>query len=497
MKSLVVTLTILVAGLMAFGVQTAQAATLVVDDDGLGSAADCDDGTLGFSTIGAALTAAIATDTVLVCPGTYTEVVRITLDDLTVQSTGGAAVTIIDGPHGSFPGTSHQVLVGISGDRVVLDGFTLAGTFTDSIEDDIAILSDDVQILNNVIVGPGPPFGGALDFGILVAGGAGGVNTERALIEGNDISGINHAGISIGGSNESEATTVRNNVVHDNRTYGIAMDRNAPDNLVTGNEVFSNGKAGIYVVQRSWGTGVGGTVVRNNLIRDNLDRGIRFRGGGGIISGVTIELNEILRNAGDGIRVEDPFGANTVIDNCFEGNTPNGVNNTAGGTFVAEDNWWGAADGPGPVGLGSGDPVTAGVDFDPFLDTRPPCGLPVAFFAVDIDIKPGSDPNSINTKSNGVVPVAILGSDTFDVNDVDVSTLAFGPAAAPPAHDLSDPLTLADHLQDVNMDGFTDLVSHYRQKETGLAFGDTEACLTANLTGGGSISGCDSVNVVK
>ena len=109
---------------------------------------------------------------------------------------------------------------------------------------------------------------------------------------------------------------------------------------------------------------------------------------------------------------------------------------------------------------------------------------------VDIDIKPGIDPNWINTKSNGVVSVAILGSDTFDVNDVDVDTLFFGPdKEAQPVHN--------GHLEDVNDDGFTDLVSHYRQKATGIAFGDTEACLTAYLIGGGSIIGCDSVNVVK
>lgn len=116
---------------------------------------------------------------------------------------------------------------------------------------------------------------------------------------------------------------------------------------------------------------------------------------------------------------------------------------------------------------------------------------------VDIDIKPGSFPNSINTKSMGVVPVAILGSAEFDVTQVDVTTLAFGPNGAAPSHDLTDPDTYADHLEDVNEDGFLDLVSHYAQKETGITCVDTEATLSGNLLpafGGTPIEGTDSVN---
>ncbi|MCH7522255.1 MAG: FG-GAP repeat protein, partial [Chloroflexi bacterium] len=41
----------------------------------------------------------------------------------------------------------------------------------------------------------------------------------------------------------------------------------------------------------------------------------------------------------------------------------------------------------------------------------------------DLDIKPGSCPNSYNRNSHGVLPVALVGTDTFDPMDVDLSTV--------------------------------------------------------------------------
>jgi hypothetical protein len=107
---------------------------------------------------------------------------------------------------------------------------------------------------------------------------------------------------------------------------------------------------------------------------------------------------------------------------------------------------------------------------------------------VTIDIKPGSDPNSINPKSKGVIPVAVLGSMDFDATQVYPAKVTFGPHEAIPAHN--------GHVEDVDDDGYMDMMFHFKTEETGIVCGDTEATLMGETFGGIQLTGIDTLKTV-
>lgn len=112
----------------------------------------------------------------------------------------------------------------------------------------------------------------------------------------------------------------------------------------------------------------------------------------------------------------------------------------------------------------------------------------VAVVAVTIDIKPDSFPNSINLKSKGNVPVAILSDSTFDATTVDKNTVIFAGVS---------PLPIGQTPEDMNGDGLLDIVLHFKTQDLDLQTDNTEACLSGKTSDEQDIEGCDSVRIVK
>jgi hypothetical protein len=110
---------------------------------------------------------------------------------------------------------------------------------------------------------------------------------------------------------------------------------------------------------------------------------------------------------------------------------------------------------------------------------------------VAIDIKPGSYPNSINPRSKGKIPVAILSSMDFDApTELDTESLTFGPTGDEGS------LAFCNHgTEDVNDDGYYDIVCHFYTQMTGFECGDEEGVLKGQTVDETPLEGSDSVRM--
>jgi hypothetical protein len=134
-------------------------------------------------------------------------------------------------------------------------------------------------------------------------------------------------------------------------------------------------------------------------------------------------------------------------------------------------------------------------------------GLPAI---IDVDIKPGSCPNPLNLASRGVLPVAILGREEFDVNTVDAASIMFAGVSAVRSsyEDVAAPLMDGNDCEcnTAGPDGHLDLTVKFKTPQVveqiiplldGLVAGDELVLtLTGALSDGTLIEGQECVVLV-
>jgi hypothetical protein len=107
--------------------------------------------------------------------------------------------------------------------------------------------------------------------------------------------------------------------------------------------------------------------------------------------------------------------------------------------------------------------------------------VPDPLVSVAFDVHPGSCPNPIQLRRNGVIPTAILGTADFDVNDIDISTVTLE-GVSPVGHAYSDVATPYEPIVDkpleseacntLESDGFMDLTIRFNAQDVIQALGD-------------------------
>ncbi|MGB4965784.1 MAG: hypothetical protein WBO77_01610, partial [Microgenomates group bacterium] len=114
---------------------------------------------------------------------------------------------------------------------------------------------------------------------------------------------------------------------------------------------------------------------------------------------------------------------------------------------------------------------------------------------VVIDIEPHVKNNvGFCDNSSLIIPVAVLGSNTFDVSQIDDGSVAFSGAK----NLLLNPITKkAFHLiQDINRDGKPDAVFNFMLKNTNLLCSSTKGVLTGTLKDGMVFEGSDNIRMM-
>ncbi|WP_440948435.1 PGF-pre-PGF domain-containing protein [Methanosarcina sp. T3] len=174
-------------------------------------------------------------DEIVIQPGTYTENIVISTDNLVIRSESGNPENTILKARSS---SSHALSV--KADSVKVSGLKITGTKSSYAGIQLSGCSNCV-VENNVISNNG--------YGIYL------LSSKGSTVSNNEVTNNGDYGIVLGTSNDN---TISDNRASDNNGRGIHLGT-SDGNTISGNTVTSNGVSGLYVCPRS----------DNNLVFDN------------------------------------------------------------------------------------------------------------------------------------------------------------------------------------------------------------------------------------
>lgn len=351
-------------------------------------------------------------DVINVKPGIYNTTVgetfpiTIGIANLTIQSTDGAAGTIIDGGGGWSPGVhmlnnvtlqgftirnfKANATYGIGGVLVEGDGSTIGDNIVENIFNcttapagiGIDVHAKDVQITNNIVHDVGSIGIRVRDNWVASTG-----VSNNVLIENNTVYRTNNTGVLVTGY--AKTVTIRNNEIYESlepTPYSLFVHYNSSDVIIENNHIHDSLYSNIVLAGCDNITISGNTVTgaptwsspgKNIYILNDYGS---WTGDPTLLSTNINITNNNIKNGGYGVRLlyteatGDPtaMASTTIINyNNITGNNQYGVENAIGGTEVdATLNWWDNATGPyhpttNPSG--TGDNVTDNVDYVPWL----------------------------------------------------------------------------------------------------------------------------------
>jgi hypothetical protein len=299
-----------------------------------------------FSTIQAAVNAAVSGDTLTVYPGHYTENVNITCPPAAASSSAacpaniklragaGPLVTFLQPANSSLP----TLNVSPSGIRGITDNSVVGGPgFGFTITGDVFIQENHCRVIGNVIQN-----------GSILSNGDNSIVRDNTILYVNSDSAV---GISVSGAN---ATVTHNVVQNVNGTYsamgisiGLALGANISDNVIAG--VNAPGFADGIMAS-------GPLIINNNTIRDidpnsSKGTGIALFGNASVVEIFGNTLDHV--SVGINVGTPAPSTVNSFIGYNNFTNTGIAIDNSLGSTGLDfSNNYWGCPTGPNSPGCG-------------------------------------------------------------------------------------------------------------------------------------------------